>query len=356
VQTVAKKSASLADIARLAGLSAATVSRVLNGARGPSARTRARVLAAADNLGYRPNVLARAMSTSRSRLIGVVVPDLRDPFFTELVSGVEVRVRAHAYQSLVACSGRDPAVELSILEGFRSYRVEGLIVCGAPLLDVTAEANLGAWLAEAGRGGLPVVQIGFRRGPASLLAIDFSAIAADAAGHLLDLGHRRIGFLASPATRRLSNDHVAGMTRALAAYGLALDRDLIAAWPEHATAQRACLEQLVGLGASAVIGSDDLIAVAAILAARDLDLHVPDDLSVMGMDGTRLMGQFVQPSISTVALPVQAMGERAVEEILAVLAGAEPRRDITFAHQVVPGATTAPPRRSAHAARRRRSR
>jgi DNA-binding LacI/PurR family transcriptional regulator len=345
------RATSLADIARLARLSTATVSRVLSGAPGPSQRSRDEVLAAAAKLGYTPNALARAMSTLRSGLIGIAVADLEDPFFTELLAGAQQRARQHRFHLLVSCSHRDPSIECGLIEDFRGYRAEGIVLCGTPHRDLEAERKTAAGMAAAQAGGTPIIQIGIRRGPASLIHLDFSAIATDALRYLLRLGHRAIGYVGSNAADSILELHLGGIRGALAEAGITPDPELFMAVDARRDGVSAAVRHLVARGATAIIGADDMLAVAVILALREAGLAVPGDVSVMGMDGTALPGQILRPAISTVALPVKALGELAVEEIVRIIGGGAPRYEMTLPHEVVARESTAAPRAAHRRAR-----
>ena len=343
LQTIAKNSrrVSLADIGRLAEVSVTTVSRVLSGQPGPSPSTRKTVLDAAGMLGYAPNAIARAMSTSHSQLIGIAVADLEDPFFTEMLDGAQAQARSHGFHLLVASSRRDPRIERSLIDDFRGYRVEGMVLAGTPHRDLPAERAIAASLAALDADGIPVVQVGVRRGPAPLLRIDFAGLAADATRHLLGLGHRRIGYISDESPQEIRDLHRSGMTAALNQAGIMPDSSLLVEWTN--TEDPGPVLQLIERGATAILGADDLIAVAIFFALRNLGLSIPSDISVMGMDGTQLPSQILQPALSTVALPVKAMGEQAIEEIVRVINGGEPHYATILPHQVVARESTAPP-------------
>jgi DNA-binding LacI/PurR family transcriptional regulator len=343
--------ASLQDIARLARCSTSTVSRVIGGVPGPSEATRARVMAAAQRLGYRPNRLARAIVTRRSGLIGVAVADLGDPFFTELIAGAQERAGEGGCQLLVASSRRDPAVECGLVEDFRSYQADGIVLCGTPQRSLEAELATAQAMTAAQAAGVPVIQIGLRRGPAPLLRVDFPAIAADAFRHLAALGHRIVGYLGDIAVESLQALHLRGIERAAAEAGLAFDRRRTASVGSGGEEMAAAVARLTTSGATALIAADDMHAVAAILALRDSGRQVPGDVSVMGMDGTTLPSQLLHPRLSTVALPLQALGALAVSEVLRILDGGEPRYEITLPHSVVARGSTAAPANRRGAAR-----
>lgn len=346
------RAVSLVDIARLARLSTATISRVLSGTPGPSQRTRDEVLTASAKLGYTPNALARAMSTLRSGLIGVAVADLEDPFFAELLAGAQQRARQDRYHLLVSSSYRDPNIECGLIEDFRSYRVEGIVLCGTPHRDLDAERKTAAGMAAAQAGGTPIIQIGIRRGPASLIHLDFAAIAADALRYLLGLGHRAIGYVGSKAADSILELHLRGVQGALAEAGITPDPALFIAVDARGDGVSSAVQRLVARGVTAIIGADDMLAVAIILVLRDAGLAIPGDVSVMGMDGTALPGQILRPAISTVGLPVKALGALAVDEIVRIAGGGAPRYEITLPHKVIARESTAPPRASQRRARR----
>lgn len=348
MQSVAKRTrnVSLADIARLSGVSTTTVSRVLGGRRGPGQQSRQAVLDAAAMLGYTPNAIARAVSTSRTRLIGAIIADLADPFFADLLDGAQAEASLRGFHLLVASSRRDPRVELALIEDFRGYRVEGIVLAGTPHHDLTAECNAAAAMASLGANGIQVIQIGVRRGPAPLLHIDFSALAADATRHLLELGHRRIGYVGRLGLEEIRDRHLAGMDRALTEMHITPDPSVRANWGDAGL-----IAAIAERGVTAILAADDSVAAAVMLSLRSLGLGIPEDVSVMGMEGARFASELIRPELSTVALPLKEMGARAIQEIFRTMDGGEPVYETVLPHELLVRDSTAAPRSKARKSR-----
>ncbi|MET4808132.1 LacI family DNA-binding transcriptional regulator [Limibacillus sp. MBR-115] len=343
MQPFAKKSkrVSLSDIAQLAGVSTATVSRVLGGQSGPSETTRKSVLETADRLGYAPNVIARAMSTRRSKLIGIVVADLEDPFFVEVLDGAYEQASKHGYHLLVASSRRDPRVEKAIIEDFHGYCVDGILLAGTPHRDLDAELSLAQTLSALNAESIHIIQLGLRRFPIPLFRVDFASIAADATRHLLALGHRRISYISDAIPMEIRELHNIGMARAMGEVGVAFDPSLMLEWNKLQHTE--LLRELLESGVTAVLGADDSTALSIMFSLQNLKIKVPRDLSVMGMDGTQLATQLFEPALSTVALPIKSIGAQAIAEIVRVAGGGNQRDELVLPHQLVPRESTASP-------------
>src|SRR5688572_328060 len=204
--------ASLADISRRAGTSVATASRVLNGSTHPvseatparvlngsthpvSEATRARVLAAAEDLGYAPSALAQALVQRSSRIIGVIVNDIVDPYFAEIARGVEDVAGRMGYLVMVCNADRRPEAELEYVRALREYHAVGLVFAGSGTPESAENAALDA---EVGAAGARVVALAQREFPAHLVHVDNAGAAYDVTDYLISLGHRRIAFVAGP--------------------------------------------------------------------------------------------------------------------------------------------------------------
>jgi len=332
----------ISDVARRAGVSTATVSRVLSGIGQARPDTRARVLAAARDLGYRPSGVARSLKLRRTRTVGLIVTDITNPFFPQLVRAVEDAARERDFAVLLCNAAEDPEREAGYLEVLAGRRVDGIIVASAGL-----GARQAAWITRA---PLPVVLVNAAAGPAApTLLSDNVGGARLALDHLIALGHRSIGHVAGPAGNAAAPDRLAGARLALDAAGLGADRLAVAGGDGHvAGGTRATVELLAAVpDLTAVFAYNDLSAIGAIRAIRAAGLRVPSDVSVVGFDDVDLAA-YADPPLTTVAQDIASLGRRAVGRLFELIdgdvrpgAGSEPT--VLPVRLVVRG-STAPPR------------
>ncbi|MCT9819381.1 LacI family transcriptional regulator [Microbacterium sp. W1N] len=325
------------DVARAAGVSTATVSRTLSG-RGPvSAGARARVLAAADRLGYVVSSSASSLASGRTRNIGVLVSLPDRWFFATVIGAISARLLPHGYDITLYHLTDDPAQRRAIFErSLRRGRVDGFIVLSAWMSDAELDELAGL--------DLPVVGVGASPRLASL-AVDDEAVGRTATAHLLDLGHRRIAHVGLSAddpfhipTRRRR-----GWEAALGGAGIpASDHDFAAADFTFEGGRRAARTLLAGAHRpTAIFAASDELAVGVISAAREAGLSVPGDLSVVGVDGHELSAFF---EITTIDQFPQAQGERAADAMLAALDESADAPAPALPFELVVRASTAPPR------------
>jgi DNA-binding LacI/PurR family transcriptional regulator len=307
-------------------VSQSTVSLVLSGkGRGRiSSRTEETVRRAAEELGYRTNVAARALRTGTARAVGLVVPDVTHPFFGRVLRGAQEVAWREGYAVVLADAGNDRQWELASLAALRALTVDGYLFFevepppGEPLRAVSIDTM---------SHDLPVVRL------------DSEGGARAGVQHLIDLGHRRIGHLASEVetdTFRLrleAFDALVGPTdlRVVSAFTVDAARD--AALPLLARPDRP----------TAVFADDDVLAAGLYLAARERGLSVPGDLSVVGFDDLAL-ARLLEPPLTTVAADAEALGAAAFEALLALLTGGEPARERVIPVELVVRDSTAPPR------------
>lgn len=307
------KRASAADVARSAGVSKATVSRVVNGGlRHIRPETRRRVLEAAHALDYRPNLVAASMRTRRTRTITLMIPDITNPFWPEVARGVQDRAAASQYAVVLANSDWRPEREAEFLSFAERSMVAGLIVNpSGPLDGVLAH-------------GIPTVVIGSRDDSAAcdVVGSDTYGGMRLATAYLVERGHRRVAFIGGLGARAASlpdrGTRLAGYRDELAARGLALDRRLVVEAPYTIEGGRVAARRLLRETAdppTAIVGANDLLAVGALFAARELGINVPDDLSLVGSDDIPLAAA-TWPGLTTVAKPKYLLGEAACEMLL----------------------------------------
>jgi DNA-binding LacI/PurR family transcriptional regulator len=330
--------ATIADVAREAGVSTATVSRVLSGVGRARPETRARVLNAARNLEYRPSLVARSLKQRATRTIGLIVTDIENPYFPQLVRAVEDAANAEGYAILLCNADENPEREASYLDVLVERRVDGMIVAASTIGTRQRE-----WLANP---PVPVVLVNTRSPQADLpsVASDNRAGGRMAARHLLGLGHRRIGYLMPPPRNLDAPNRVAGVRdelrrvpaatltvghgAATVAGGETAMRELLAAkpWP------------------TAVIAYNDLMAIGAMRAIRRVGLRVPGDVSLVGFDDVAFAA-YAEPALTTVRQETAEMGRWAVATLTERLGE---RRPAPAAHVVLPvrlevRASTGPP-------------
>jgi LacI family transcriptional regulator len=330
--------ASLADISRRAGVSIATASRVLNGSSHPvSSAMRARVLQAAEELGYRPSELARALVKRTSRIIGVLVGDIADPYFAEIARGVDDVAAANGHLTMICNTDRRTEAELAHLDVLRDYHAAGVVFAGSGYEDGPGTAGLAAAVEELQESGAAVVALAARDLECTSVLVDNRAAARDATEHLLELGHHRIAFVEGPAGLHTSAHRLDGFEAAMTAAGAEPVR-LPGGFEYEAGA--AAAERLLERGAlpDAVLGVNDEVAIGLLTGLRRSGIAVPGTISVAGIDDTR-PARLVD--LTSVSLPLHELGARAAR---AVLAGSA--EDAVLPHELVPRGTTAPHTRS----------
>jgi LacI family transcriptional regulator len=321
-------SPTIPDVARRAGVSTATAARALGGYGAVSESARDAVLAAAEELGYQRNELARAMITGRTNTIGLVIADIENPFFARAARGVSDAARAAGFEVILTNTDEDAAVERSNLQLLLAKRVDGLLI--AP---TSAD---GTHLAGVAQGGCPVVLFDRRVEGLTLdtVLVDNVAAARDVVERLLAAGHRRIAMVTGgsrPDERtqdRLSvstgDDRVDGYLAALTAAGTDEPRTYLRTAAQNPDIAFGLTTELLGLPSppTAVFASDSRVALGVLKAIRAAGLDVPRDISMVGFDDADWTS-VVNPAISVVAQPTYELGRRAAELLLARIAGDE---------------------------------
>lgn len=329
---VMPKRPTIADVAARAGVSHMTVSRVINGATAVSENTRQRVMAAIDELGYRPSGIARSLATQRTRTLGVVVPDVSNPFFADIVLGVEHVAYAQNYNVFLCNTEEDPQRELSVLRSLEEKQVEGLIVCSSRLTDAELRQALQRHPATVLiNRQLPAAEI-------SAVMVDYERGARQLVELVLAAGRRRLAFLAGPVASQSRLWRESGYHKALAAAGMN---------PHEAWVQP-CAPSVAGgqTAAQALLAAhpeidtllcyNDLVAVGALQAAAGLGRRVPDDVAVTGFDDITLAA-LVTPPLTTCRVPRYELGVQAMKLLWQHINGdtASPRTVIIPPEQVI---------------------
>lgn len=327
------------EVAAMAGVSTATVSRVLSRPDQVSEKTRLRVLAIVRSSGYAPNVAARSLRTLRAAKILLTVPNISNPFFASVIRGAEEAARDAGYSVVVGDTRHDSAVEDQYADMLSRREVDGLIFLGHRLPD-----SLASLLAREG-GAAPIVngcEYSADLGVPSV-HIDNAAASAEAIAHLADLGHRAIGVVTGPEISPISRDRLAGALRAAELHGLR-DALHVAIGDYSAGSGFAATRALLAAGVTAIFCFSDEMALGALSAIGEAGLSCPRDVSVMGFDDLPL-ARYFQPALTTIAQPTGMIGRRTVELLVDILRGvACPTRHMTLAHALVVRGSTAPPR------------
>jgi LacI family transcriptional regulator len=322
--------ASITEVARRAGVSAATASRVVSAADYPvSAATRARVLEAARELDYVPNALARGLLKSQVPVVAVIVHDITDPYFSEIVRGVEDAASAAGYLVITCSSERDAQREASYVRLLRSMRAAAIVFAGSGLDDPASNAEIERHVAAMAADGAAVVHLSPHAGGEPEVGVDNEAGIAAMVGALVALGHRRIAFLAGPAALFVARERLAGYRRGLADAGIPVDESLVVATSFDSAGGALGVDILheAGMPFTAIACANDLLALGALRRLADLGIAVPGDVSVAGFDDISTAAM-TAPSLSTVRLPLRELGRLGFEQADRRLSGdaVEPRR------------------------------
>lgn len=337
--------ASITEVARLAGVSIATASRVVSAADYPvSAKTRERVLDAARALDYVPNALARGLLKSQVPVVGVIVHDITDPYFAEIVRGVEDAASPGGYLVITCSSERDPVRESSYVRLLRSMRAAAVIFAGSGMDHPTLNEELPKHLAGIRGYGAAVVHLSPHALGEPEVSVDNAGGIAAMVASLVRLGHRRIAFLAGPTALYVARQRLAGYRRGLEEAGIAFDERLVVGTGfDHESGAMGVSTLLGGEAAfTAVMCANDLLALGALQRLGELGIRVPDEVSVAGFDDIP-MAAMTAPSLSTVRLPLREMGRRGFEYADRVLAGARARRVTMPTSVVLRDSTGRPP-------------
>lgn len=336
---------SIAEVARLAGVSIATASRVVGETDYPvSAAARERVLDAARELDYVPNALARGLLKSQIPVVGVIVHDITDPYFSEVVRGVEDAATPDGYLVITCSSDRDPQRENSYVRLLRSMRAAAVIFAGSGMDDAAFNEELGKHLAGMQANGAAVVHLSpHALGKPEIGVDNVGGIAAMVAA-LVGLGHRQIAFLAGPASLYVAGERLAGYRRGLSDAGIATDERLVLHTGFDRAGGALGVDTLLAGEApfTAVCCANDLLALGALERLGELGIEVPGEVSVAGFDDISMAGM-TAPRLSTVRLPLREMGRRGFQYADGLLSSQPVRPEELATEVILRDSTGAPP-------------
>ena len=311
-------SATIKDVARVANVSVATVSRALNGHHNVTAEVRRRVEEAAGQLRYVPHAAARSLSSRRTQTLGVVLPDLHGEFFSELVRGIDQAARERGMHLLVSSYHGHPEEQGAALRTLRG-RVDGLLVM-TPFADgVSGEPS------ERPAYALPMVLINSPCAPGGdVLSIDNYGGARAMVDHLIDCGHTRIAFIAGPDGNFDAHERLRGYRDALAARLPASAPWVLPGSFDEASGHRAGVELLqASPRPDAVFAANDMMALGCLFAFAQSGVDVPGDIALAGFDDIPL-AHYMHPALTTMQVDIASLGESAARLLIARLANEEP--------------------------------
>ena len=306
----------IADVAREAGVSRQTVSRVLNDKMEIRASTRESVTQVIERLGYSPSGVARSLATNKTLTVGLVVPDITNPFFPEIARGVEDVAREHGYEMFLCNSVEDPGREDHVLRALEDKRVDGTIICSSRLPQER--------LFERLRRQRAAVLVN-RPAPSELagtVRVEDAEGTAQAVDHLLKSGRSVIGFLCGPPNSHSARDRAKGFERALSAGDHDVDEGLMRPCsPDPEGGYGAALALLSErLGIAGLVCYNDLVAVGALKAFAELGLGVPADIAVVGCDDI-MFARLLAPALTTLRVPKYGIGARSARMLLDRISG-----------------------------------
>jgi LacI family transcriptional regulator len=302
---------SIKDVAKCSGVSIATVSHVLNGTRHTRPQTRERVLAAIRDLGYAQNQSARNLARGTSTLLGVIVSDVRNPFFPEITAAFQEQALDHNMDALVINTNYDAQRTLNSVRRLIGMQVPGVAIFTSQIdetvVDLLAQRRVASVYLDLGRVDTAV----------SNIVLEYSQGIAASLQYLWDLGHRRISYIGGPP-RLLS---IARRKDAFLQSANKLGIEIVSVVDSDFTvkgAYQACAKVLEGNRPTAIMTGNDLTAIGVLHRAYDAGLRVPEDLSVVGFDDI-LLAEYTQPALTTVAVPRQELGKIGFETLWAMI-------------------------------------
>ncbi len=306
--------ATLQDVALTAGVSKTTVSRYLNKSIELPAGTVARIDAAIAKHEYRPNLLARRFSTGKTEAIGLVIPEIREPFFAELASAVEDEADRHGYTIFISSTRSNRDRELASLDRLRDHHVDGLIM----LTNTADDGTLAKAMAK--RKNLVLLDEDIPGVQVPKIFVENEAGAHRATRYLIDAGHRRIGFLGGPVGLMSSAERHAGFARAMAEAGIDIDLDLVRRGSFSPAFASGAVSDIIAMQhpPTALFASSDYLAIGALQALRQASIDVPRQMSFISFDDTPL-GALLTPALTAIRQPIEALGRHGFQTLYALI-------------------------------------
>ncbi|WP_305787033.1 LacI family DNA-binding transcriptional regulator [Symbioplanes lichenis] len=295
------------DVARLAGVSASSVCRALANPGGVRPDTREQVQRAVRELGYVPNRTARALSTGRTGNLGIVLPDLANPFFAGVVKAAQTRARALDHSVFLSDIDEDPAVETLLIRALLR-QVDGFLLCSPRSSDEELRAL---------HGKVPIVLLNRRLTPFPSVTLDAASGMTQALLHLHVLGHKRVAYVAGPRTSWANRERLRGLRSA--AESRPIEVIEVGTAPPTVEGGAAMADVVLRTGVTAVLAFNDLTALGLLNRLRDRNFHVPEEISVIGFDGI-LLSSLVSPALTTIGVDMERIGQAGVDLLLETMA------------------------------------
>ena len=319
------------EVARACGVAASTVSRAFSSPNRVNATTRARILATAQQMGYRPNPAARALPSGRSHTLALLVPDITNPFFFDIVRGAEKAADAAGYTLVLADTDEDTETEARHL-GRLARAVDGFVLASSRLPEDR--------IRQAAERA-PLVLVNRHLSDVASVTIDTGDGMRQAAEHLAELGHRRVAFLGGPQQSWSNRRRWTGLTAAARRLGLELTR--LGPFAPTLEGGTAAADELAGTPCTAAIAYNDLVAIGTLLRLQERGVSIPGDMSVIGVDNID-GGTYCRPALTTLASQGGVAGREAVSTLIEIVAG-KVTTSVTMlpTHLVVRNSTAIPP-------------
>ena len=300
------------DIAKQAGVSHTTVSRALHNSELISVATTERIKKIAVDLNYQPSFAARSLKTKRSQALGVIVSQIDDPFFSEILQGIDDVAQANGYSLFIAASQQDPRRENTIVQTMREHRVDGVILC-SPRFTVEQSLRLQSY-------DIPIVAINNQADEEYQFSIYHDDVdgGKQACEHLISLGHKRIAYLGDATSGRTTRERLAGFQQAMRKAGLGVTDEYVhQVVGNNARQGYEGLEYFLRLSVmpTALICYNDMMAIGVLKGLHQANLRVPVDVSVTGFDNI-LVSDFTNPTLTTVDQPKRFLGAEAARMML----------------------------------------
>ena len=320
--------ATISDVARLAGVTAATVSYVLSEKQHISPATRERVLSAIEALGYRPNALARGLKQRKTFTIALVLPTIANPYYPEMAEEIERIARQNSYQLILCNTHYDATIGRQYLDSLARRWVDGALIMNSSMDSAPVAAQNTA--------NLPIVLCDWSIEDDALQAfhhvnVDFAQGGVLAAQHLLALGHRRMAVIAEEPGQTV---RVNGFRQTLSAAGITLPQEYVVQGHSTLESGYSAAHQLLTFPAppTAIFATTDWMALGAMEAVNDAGLRVPEDVSIIGLDNI-LISQHVRPPLTTIAIPKYEFAQTATQYLLQLIDG---KKDLPLVAMVNP--------------------
>jgi len=336
---------SIADVAKTAGVSITTVSRVLNNDSHPvNEKTRARVLLAAKELGFVPSALARALAKDKTNIIGVIVGDASDPYFAPIVRGISDVARENGFLTVVCNSDRIAETTLHYVQLLRDYHADGIIFAGGGLIDPLYNNQLQALLTQLSERHEPVVVLGQHSFEAPAVTINNRLAAQEMTEYLIALGHEHIGFIAGPASLTTSAIRADGYRQALINANIPFDPALVLESDFTYENGMEIADHILTLHPrpTAIFGSNDITAIGCLVRLKQRGISIPQQMSVVGFDDIAAT-QFVDPALTTIRVPMREMGMLCMEKLLCAINNEPIESLYLLPHELVVRASATPP-------------